>query len=208
VNGGPSDKTAGRQTILAELLRDTLTEEDFRLTQDTVRALAVRARRRDEKLGSDLLDVAACESVLAPANSLFAFLQSRDGQRLDSVVSSVRRSWPPSLKIVDLGRFESLNSDLAITTGSVPIVNRWMAIAQALSGGKYHDAILGVLEVNKLVMESRGGAPWVSEENGILRVRFRDDIGVLPERSKIKDLWRNPYFIVSLRSVVGQLEGT
>jgi hypothetical protein len=51
-------------------------------------------------------------------------------------------------------------------------------------------------------MKARSSAaPWAEERGGKLVVRFRDESGSLPPREGLRDLWRFPYFLDSLRRV-------
>lgn len=206
VDGGPTDRTDGRQTKLAALLKDSLADDDFALTQMSVKALARRAGRLDGRLAEDLLDIAACESVLAPAAAVFGYLQTLDRQPVGKPIDELRRQWPAKLASVDRARFERLASELTQASGSARIASVWVEAAGDFAEGRWHDAVPKILLINKLVMEGRGGAAWVADEAGVLRVRFRDDEAHLPTASELKTLWRFPYFISSLRSVVGELE--
>jgi hypothetical protein len=206
VRGGAMDRTEGRQAILAELLRETLHDRDFSFTQQSVRRLAAKARHRDERLAEYLLDIAASESVLAYADALFGYLQTLDAQPLRKAIDAVRLAWPASLTWIDRERFAALREDVASASGDQRIAAEWVDLSHDLADGRWSDAIPRLLTINKLVMERRGGAPWVADEAGILRVRYRDEASGLPGKDHLADLWRHPYFIGSLRAVVGDLE--
>ncbi len=206
VNGGKHDRTEGRQPVLAELLKDTLKEKRFTLSQRSLNDLARRAEKRHGALAEDLRCIAACESVLAPAATIFGYLQTLDGQPTSRPVDALRQQWPVARLAVDRDRFEQLRPELAQATGSEAVAGLWMAIASDLAEARWEAVISSLLSINKAVMEGRSGAPWVADEGGTLRVRFRDDGGHLPAASELESLWRFPYFLESLRSVVGELE--
>jgi hypothetical protein len=207
VEGGPLDKTAGRQALLARLLREHATKSpELILTQDTVRGLAAKARRHDGSLSEYLLDIAACDSVLAPAAVLYGFLQSFDGRAMTAAVAAVRKAWPARLKLVDRDRFVALAPELAKANESQGATREWVQLADDLAAGCYEDVLPRLLTINGLVMQSRRGAPWVADENGTLRVKYRDGAGDLPPREALGDLWRFPYFLESLHRVVRELE--
>lgn len=206
VDGGPADRTQGRQSRLAALLKDTLADEGFVFTQASVKALARRALKHDERLAEDLLDIAACESVLAPSAAIFSYLQTLDRQPLGKPIDALRRQWPATLASVDRARFERLAPDLTHASGSGRIAGLWTEVAGDLAEGRWQEAVPRLLLINTLVMEGRGGAAWVSDEGGTLRVRFRDEEAYLPAAAELKKLWRFPYFLGSLRSVVAELE--
>ena len=72
LHGGPQDSTAGRQRQLAELLSDTLTQEDFSWSPAAVNHLAKAARNRGEEwhsLAHRLNGIRVSETVLAPASA-------------------------------------------------------------------------------------------------------------------------------------------
>jgi hypothetical protein len=205
VKGGKHDRTEGRQLILAELLKPTIKNKSFTLSQVAIRELASRADNTCVPLAEDLRSIAACESVLAPAATVFGYLQTLDGQSAGRPVNELRKRWRPGGVRVDRERFERLRPELTQATGSEAVSGLWMAMASDLAEGRWEAVIDSMLSINKSVMESRGGAPWVADEGGTLRVRFRDDGGYLPNGSELEGLWRFPYFLESLRSVVAEL---
>jgi hypothetical protein len=205
VRGGPADRTAGRQATLARLLRKTAAQRDFGLTQRSVRRLAREAEREDEKLAQDLLDIAASESVLAIADALFGYLQTLDGRPVATAADTIRCRWPRRLAIVNRERFAALRKELEIAGGNGRVANEWLELSSDLAEGRWSDSIQRLFMINKLVMEGRGGPPWVVEEGGTFRVRYRDEEGALPGRDELADLWRYPYFIDSLRLVTREL---
>ena len=55
-------------------------------------------------------------------------------------------------------------------------------------------------------MNSRGGASWVEVgEGGKLDVRYRGAEQELPSGDDLPELWRNGYFIDSLKAIARQL---
>ena len=70
----------------------------------------------------------------------------------------------------------------------------------ALGVGAYEDAIMALLEWNKLVMVARKAAPWIQLTSGKLDVRYRGQERELPDGDALPELWRNSYFIDALKS--------
>jgi hypothetical protein len=206
VHGGPSDRTAGRQRRFATLLRRTLAGSRFAFTQKSVRRLARQAEAEDEQLAQCLLDIAASESVLAFADVIFGYLQTLDARQVASAIDDLRQRWPPRLAMVDRDGIASLRNELAAASGSPRIATEWVDLSTDLAEGRWGDAIARLLLINKLVMEGRGGAPWVVEERGTFRVRYRGESSSLPSADELNDIWRYPYFMDSLRLVVQELE--
>lgn len=204
VRGGAGERTDGRQAVLADLLGGLGPPDVQPLSPSLVHALAAEARGRDARLADDLLDIAACDSILAPASAVFTFLQTRDRQALDVVASSLQAAWP-SGPTVDVRRLERLVPDFCEASGSQAIAALWQSLAGDFRDKRYGAVLDHLLEINKLVMANRGGAPWVSCENGMIRVKFRDESSPLPPDQELKELWRFPYFINSLRTVVHAL---
>ena len=77
----------------------------------------------------------------------------------------------------------------------------------ALNAGAYEDAIMALLEWNKLVMAARKAAPWMQLTSGKLDVRYRGQEKELPAGDILPQLWRNSYFIDALKSIVHLLSG-
>jgi hypothetical protein len=72
----------------------------------------------------------------------------------------------------------------------------------ALDTGAYEDAIMGILEWNKIVMAARKAAPWIQLNDGKLDVRYRGQEKELPDGKMLPGLWRNSYFIDTLKRIV------
>ena len=77
---------------------------------------------------------------------------------------------------------------------------------QGLAGGNYRESLRALLEWHEHVMHSRGGASWVrAATDGTLDVRYRGEEQELPSRDELAELWRNGYFIDSLKAITRQL---
>jgi hypothetical protein len=206
--GGTDDATGGRQRQLAELLEGTLKDGHFFWSPLQVRDLGRTARKHGPEWGglADWLDrVAAYEPVLAPASDLYFHLLGCHDTPATEVVTRLRSAWGPRVKSVAPEDFRSLRTDLQASDG--PLVNGWIAIAETMATGAY-DQLLGLLlEQNRAVTALRGGAPWVVQAGGKLSVRYQAETGDLPAKEDLPTLWRNPYFLDSLRSVVGTIDG-
>ncbi len=207
LHGGPKDATEGRQQQLAELLAGSLEQKDFTWSTAMVGNLAKAALRRGEDwhpLEHRLSRIRTSETVLAPVSALFTHLLGLDGKSVDSVTTRVSDAWGQGLRTVDAEAFGDLHGEIeAVSKDSG---DRWVGIGNALARGEYVTLVELLIEQNKMVMESRGGAPWIEKRQGNLHVRFRDEQGALPGRDAIPTFWRFPYFLDSLRSVAGALK--
>lgn len=210
IRGGPEDETQGRQTQLADLLEKDAHDAGFTWSPTVVAALSLRAKDRATpgSLGWRLDRIRDCEVVMAPAYRLFLFLLSRENQTVEAVAKEVRAAWGDRLAKIDSDRFAALESELRLSVGDDVGTARWIEVARALEAGRYNDAIHHLIAHNAEMMKQRGsGSPWVEVVKGKLRVRFRDDLASLPQRSDVPGLWRFPYFLDSLRAVTAQLRG-
>lgn len=202
VEGGPKDPTGGRQTLLADLL--FLGGEQVEYSPKLIAGLATKAERRDLLLAELLSDIAALERVLGPAAALFGYLQQQDGRRTEDVVRVIEGAWPKRL-LIDVAHMDRLQPDIATVSGATE-AGLWVETAHALADGRLATAVDRILAINASAMGRRQGTGWVTEDVGILRVRYRDEASDLPDRSEVPDLWRHPYFLDALRSVALQVE--
>jgi hypothetical protein len=184
VEGGPEDSTGGRQRRLAATMRKVPSSSVFDLAEAADDDVAQRLRR-----------IAAAESVLAPAAALFSYMLTQDDRPLQRIALDVATTWGR--------RLESVDSDASTVLGGP-----WSPIADSLAGGNYAEALELLLHRNKDVMAERGGSvAWATTDaTGKLVVRFRDDTQALPDHQEVRTLWRNPYFLPSLRSVLAEIK--
>ena len=216
LNGGKSaHDTRGRQRVLSELLTDTLTVKDWRISPQSLLELAQRAGKKHGEVGQSLearlKRIYAAESVLAPGAALFQHLLGCDGQDPDNIASNLHKHWGAVFQTtIPRAEVEAWTSEMRSWKGGLPDApTRWLQLSDTLHSARYRDAIELVLKQNADVMQSRSvAAPWiVVASNRRLSVRFKDESAArLPTRDEIPGLWRHPYFIQSLRDVAGYLE--
>ncbi len=209
VRGGPDDGTGGVQRELAEMLESGGLGALEPLSPALIGGWTKEAARRpgtDGRLAAHLERVRVCESLLAAVGALFGWLLTQQGATLDSLADTVRRQWGPRVGRVEAERLRDLKSEFAAATGSDEVAARWIATADCLAMGQYRESLDLLLQQNRWVMSVRNGAsPWAEARDGRLHVRFRDELGRLPDRDELRTLWRYPYFIDSLRSVLDTL---
>ena len=209
VRGGPEDSTTGKQARLAQLLAARV-GDDFAFSPAVVGKLAVQAKDRQVPggLGFRLDRIRLCESVLAPAQALFQWLLSRNDARRADAVAAVGRAWGDRLAGLDVGRIAELEDELRECTGDDEVTALWLDIARRLAAADYERAIEDLLALNRRVMQQRGAAgPWIEARGDRLHVVYRDELGELPAKSELPDLWRSPYFLESLRLMTAQVRG-
>jgi hypothetical protein len=207
--GGPADRTARRQALLAQLLEGTLSDDGWELRPAAVRQLSKEAQGQEEgsALGESLDRIRTCEMTLGPAVALFDFILGRDRQTLPALAKELREQWGAGVSTIDPEAMAALEPELREATGDAETGSRWIALARALASGAYEDALRLLLEHNRHVMKQRAGAaPWVDLRDGRLQVRFRDEGTMpLPTRKELPTFWRHAYFIGSLRQMASEL---
>ena len=96
--------------------------------------------------------------------------------------------------------FEGLRDVLGVQR--VDILQR---LLQALKNHNQHDAVMALLELNRIVMELRGGCPWVELENGsTLRVKVPNETAALLDQAELESQWDYDYFIASYINIASQ----
>ena len=191
----------GRQEMVARLLQDftDLQEPTGRLDVETL-----RARSSDPLLTRRLERVLRLEGLLAPAGTIFSFLQARNGQRPRDLAAELQDRWGTDLPHLDRAGFRAIDSEIEVQAGP-EIAQEIRRTDGALAAADYDEVIDGLLAWNRLVMSRRGGAPWIRVSSGKLDVRYRAQEERLPEGDQVSTLWRNTYFLDSLKDVTRQL---
>jgi hypothetical protein len=207
--GGPADRTARKQALLAQLLEGTLSDDEWELRPAAIRQLSKEAQGHEDgaALGESLDRIRTCEMTLGPVVALFDFILGRNGQTLPALAKELREQWGEGVSTIDPDAMAALEPELRDATGDAETGSRWIAVARALSSGAYEDALRLLLEHNRHVMKQRAGAaPWVDLRDGRLQVRFRDEETMpLPTRKELPAYWRHAYFIGSLRQMASEL---
>ena len=206
VDGGPEDRTQGRQPLLADLLGHLPADTAFSMPE--LRETTRRASRvpGGEPLAERLEAIGKVEQLLVPMESVFGFLQSRDRQPVVAVADEVRRAWGRSLRHVDPTAIAAVRPTIAEAFQDSRAADRFVLTAEAFTAGDYGEAIQFLIDHNAFVMQARNGSqPWVRLEGGKLDVRYRDESGWLLPAEELPDYWRSTYFINSLKRVVTTL---
>lgn len=193
----------GRQRRMREILEHhTDLNPDF--GREELERLIPAAEANDPRLAVALRRIGTSEALLAPADGLFAHLQSRRGQTLSSVARELADRWGRNLPHLDRVAFHGLQGEVEPTVGP-EVWFQMVRVHDSLANGDYEEALGGMLDWNRLVMASRGAAPWVRiGDGGRLDVRYRGQETELPAASDLLALWRNPYFLPSLKSIARQ----
>lgn len=205
VSSDPLDKARReRQRQLAELIPECC-REDRSVTRTDVFSLMEAAHSRGyDALTERLRRILRLESLLVPIEAIFERLQAKSGQRINDVAKQIQDDWRDDVP----GLNDPLDSLLPDIRSSVDDEQTKCVIEcdEALRTGQYRNAIETILRWNEVVMSGRGSAPWVKSVGGKLDVRFRGLEVAFPKRDELPDLWRNGYFLDSLREVTFQTE--
>jgi hypothetical protein len=207
-NGGDEDATGGRQPLLADLLSMLPADTEFDMSE--LRDTTKRASKHPagQELAHHLTSIDTLERLLVPMASAFGFLLTRDGQAPGSVAHEVSRAWG-ALQYLEAEAIGSLRPDIAVAFGGDEPAERIVDMARAFVAGNYEDVIRLLLAHNAYVMEKRNGSqPWIRIDNAKLDVRYRDESGMLIDKSLLPHTWRNTYFINSLKSIETTLRVT
>ena len=189
-------------------LLETQTDLDALVGRAELLSLAKTAARVDEELAGRLERIAHLEALLAPAEALFQHILARHGQPVEDVAASISGHWGPRAPNLDRAAFADLMPEIQARSNT-PIARAMDGCHEALSGGDYAGAIRLLLDWNRVVMETRGAAPWVRlGDRRRLDVRYRGNEPRLPDRDELPELWRNSYFIDALKNVTRQLRPT
>jgi hypothetical protein len=197
-----SPELAARQQRFAALL---LAHADLNTPADRaeVLALAKHAAVDDETLAMCLRRIAALEAFFAPAEAMFEHLQVRHGQPVAKLADLFSRDWGP-VPHLDDGTFTELRAEIEQLVGADMAAGMARCYA-ALATSDYAAAIESLLDWNRFVMARRGAASWIRLSDGKLDVRYRGIEQPLAVAGDLADLWRNSYFIGSLKSITRQL---
>ena len=158
----------------------------------------------DAELARRIGRILALEALLAPCDAIFGLLQSRHGQIPARIAESLRERWGEKIPHLEAGEFDEIREEIVSLVGKEMAVHM-TATYRGLLRGDYQLAIEHLLEWNRLVMTGRKAAPWVRlDDRGVLDVRYRGIERGLPEAAAMSSLWRNSYFIDSLKALVDQ----
>ena len=194
---------SGRQATLWRLL-EKRTSLRSSINRAELVSIMRSARRIDAELARRIGRILALETLLAPCDAIFGFLQTRHGQVPARIAESLRERWGERIPHLDAAEFAEIRDEIASLVGT-EVTARMAETHGGLSHGNYQVAIEGLLEWNRLVMTGRRAAPWVRlDDRGALDVRYRGIERELPAAEGMSSLWRNSYFIDSLKALVAQ----
>ncbi len=159
----------------------------------------VKARSNGSDLMQRLTEIEWVERVLVAANNIFNYCRRKDGAMVTEIVSELEQRYSYS-HLSESFSFEGLRDVLGVQR--VDILQR---LLQALRNHNQNEAVMALLELNRIVMELRGGCPWVELENGsTLRVKVPNETAALLDQAELESQWDYDYFIASYINIASQ----
>lgn len=194
-------KKSTRQELLHNLMNGNeyklLQQEMWRMTQGladsgvSIKDLPdfikkVKSKTQQAELKDRLTAIEQVERILVAANNIFHYCRRKDGESLNNVLRALS------------GRYSYSHLPDSMDFTEVPRASFLRDILKALLENNVSDALVQIFELNRVVMEQRGGAPWVEIENGdTLRVRVQSETSELKDQKYLETGWDYDYFIGS-----------
>lgn len=191
------------ELMLQEFSKDTpLEREQF----ETLRSKALSSKE-DEVLHRYFDRICRAETIFAISMLVFTFLLSRDGVSMTSIADLLSDRWGTRGFNIDLGANHDLIEEVNKVYGNDREITRCFNSCQTeLSNGSYLNLIEALIAWNKVIASRRGGSPWLEVgPQQTLQVKYRGPEPELPDGESIHHLWRNTYFLPSIRTVSYQL---
>ena len=179
VRGEAFNTTFGRQAALWEILVEMNEGGVFAWETlfgfEELREAHKRVQSRgNETLASALEHIEVLEPFFVVMAELFGYVIRQSDRRLSDIEKDVLSAWGKRLSHLKTARVEALGERIA-SASSPEAADRIVRMAASLHEGDYQQAMRLGIEHNAEVMKARGGAPWVVEEDGRLRVRLREE---------------------------------
>ncbi|WP_205619994.1 hypothetical protein [Dasania marina] len=192
MNGG--DRHAVQSDLWA--ITEGLADKQAKVDSLTDFIALVKRESGNQVLIQRLQAIEAVERILVAANNLFNYCRQQEGESLRSVLN----------EIGDRYHYAHLPADLDLS--SVPRGAMLQSINVALRNNDTAAAIGHILELNKVVMAQRSGAPWVEvEPSRKLRVRVPTETYALRSQQALETEWDYEYFISSFLRIASQAQG-
>jgi len=191
-----------RQQLLASLLAEHTDLEGW-IGREEMIALAEASDAVDEKLANRLRRAARLEALLAPVDLIFSHMLTRHGQSPAAIARELHDRWGSQTPNLDTPADELLPEIAELTTAE--LAGNARTIDHALHHGDYETVVRTLLEWNREVMSRRNAAPWVQLTHDLLDVRYRGVEGALPTGDELPSVWRNSYFLNTLKRITRQI---
>ena len=154
----------------------------------------IKKKTPNEDLKKRLSDIESVERLLVAINNLFRYCQGKNGAELSEVIKEIKRK---EYNYKDLMLPEC--NQLKLKDSSYE--KKLAAIRNDLVNDDVEQAVTKILELNKYVMEKRGGSSWVKIEKNKLLVYVSDKPAELLDKKELQTHWDNSYFLYSYLNV-------
>ncbi len=203
--GEGQNHTNGRQEAMWKILEALNDSGNFEWTEPfgflELTEAVKRARAQEENNLAEALDrIHSIEPVLSALTSAYSFLLRRNQSTPSEAATEIRETWGRGLLHLEIDPIRELGPRLSEAAGGESSA-RILQMAGVLRSGDYEKLVDLLLKHNGAVMKARGGAAWISLDQGRLNVRLREESGELVPTDELPDRWSNPYFLNSLKTV-------
>ncbi len=196
--------TEGIQQLAARLMTDLKLLDNWLGREAIVTMREAATTHGNHELAQRLQRIADLEAFIAASEAVFQHLMARGGYSVHDVASTFSEQWGAEVPNLHPIRWDAIARKVADGVGQ-ELVGIMSQVHMALRGGDYLSAIRAVVAWNGHVMRARKGAAWMTLSNDKLDVKYREDERSLPTADQLPTLWRNTYFLDSLRAVTGQI---
>ena len=181
------------------LLTQRMAEEGRTVTGIPDFITQIKDRCGGSKLMHCLMEIERVERLLVAANNIFNYCRGKDGATVADLVSRLEQRYSYG-HLSEAISFDNLRDVLGVQR--VDLLRRLLDV---LRSHNHREAVVALLELNRVVMELRGGCPWVELENGsTLRVKVPSETATLVEQSEMESMWDYDYFIASYINIASQ----
>ncbi len=186
---GATDEGASLQKELWEKTCDLMPEGIFDNGKKLSIALFIfniKKQGVSMQLTKALSDIEKVERTLVIMNNIFHYCRSRHDFSLEEISNDIKnQKYDFSMLCPKLENISIPRKEITIK----PIKH--------LIDGDYIGAINSILDLNKIVMKSRGGAAWITAPKGRLDVVVKSESRSLIPNSKLQSTWHYDYFLGS-----------
>lgn len=207
-NSPKGPRVRERQAACARLMvQHALADPERTVDRAYVTQLAEAAESAEQPgLALRLRKILELEGFIAPADRLFQHLCNRHGWTPSAVADELKKEWRHDpIPALTHSTWHSIESEFQNRMTN-EVTSHAARVVDGFIGGDWVQAIDAVLAWNNLVMQARRGTGWVGIADGRLDVRYRGNEGALPSREELPDVWRNSYFLGTLKAITAQLE--
>jgi hypothetical protein len=144
------------------------------------------------ELRNAIQDIIDSERLLVTINSIFHYCRRKNGTDFADILKEIEG--------INFGFLPEQVPD-----SEFPRRDRLISILAALHERDLARVLNETLDLNKAVMQERGGAPWVELESGkTVRVRVKSESSVLKNQEELETSWDYDYFLGSFLGIARQ----